>query len=389
MRVQDVAAKYSEEVIALRRKIHENPEVSGKEVETSKLVQEELTKAGIEWRHCGTEGYGILATIKGAKPGKTVMLRADMDALTVVEETGLPFASKNEGIMHACGHDCHTATLIVAAKILNEMKDELCGTVKLAFQSAEEIALGAKWMCADGVMDGVDGCFGIHVWGGVPVGTFNCQPGARMAAVRQFEVEVTGKGGHGAQPHNCIDAVVAGAAIVQNLQSIVSRTYDPMEPVVVTIGEFLAGTRWNVVAGSAKLTGTIRCYSKEINANIEEVFNRIAIGTGEAMGCEVSVKHWDLLPPTVNDAAMADLAKASAIKIMGEEAFLETKPTTGGEDFSIYTDYAPGAFMFMGISNPACNAVYANHHGKFDVDESALINSSMIYAQVALDHNAQ
>ena len=166
MRVQDVAAKYSEEVIALRRKIHENPEISGKEVETSKLVQDELTKVGIEWRHCGPEGYGVLGTIRGAKPGKTIMLRADMDALTVVEETGLPFASKNPGIMHACGHDCHTATLIVAAKILNEMKDELCGTVKLAFQSAEEIALGAKWMCAGGAMDGVDGCFGIHVWGG-------------------------------------------------------------------------------------------------------------------------------------------------------------------------------------------------------------------------------
>ena len=222
MNIKDVAATYADYQVEMRRWFHHNPEVSEKEYETAQKIREELDKMGIEWQHCGLE-TSTLATIKGTKPGKTILIRGDIDALTVTEETGLPFASKNDGIMHACGHDCHISMMLTAAHILNDMKEELSGTVKLVWQSSEEVATGAKAMIEDGALEGVDGCFAMHVWGGVDAGRVSCDAGPRMGAARMFEINVEGKSGHGAQPHGCIDAVVAGSAIVSNLQTIVSR----------------------------------------------------------------------------------------------------------------------------------------------------------------------
>ncbi|MBR0373993.1 MAG: amidohydrolase [Mogibacterium sp.] len=388
MDVKQVAAKYADYVIKIRRQIHENPEESGKEFETAKLVRDELTKAGIEWEQCGTVcETGTKAIIRGGKPGKTVLLRGDMDALTVVEDTGLPFASKKPGMMHACGHDCHTSTLLTAALILNEMKDELPGTVVLAFQPAEETAVGAKDMLGAGVMDGVDAAFGMHVWGGVPVGTFNCQAGPRMAAARWFEIKITGKSGHGALPHECKDAIVAGSAMVQGFQQLVSRYYSPSEPVVITVGEFKSGTRWNVVSGEALLTGTTRCYNNDIHQNIIGEMMRVANGIADAYGVKAElIKDVDCTQPTINDPYVTQIAFKAAEKILGEGSGIETPATTGGEDFSFFNNYAPCAFMFLGISDE--QKCYANHHPKFDVDESALIKGAEIYAQVAIDYNS-
>ena len=254
MGMKEVAEKYSDYQVEMRRWFHNNAEVSEKEYETAKKIREELDKMGVEWEHCGLE-TSTLATIKGAKPGKTVLLRGDIDALSVTEETGLPFASKTKGVMHACGHDCHISMLLTAARILNDMKDELCGTVKLAWQSSEEVATGAKAMVEDGALDGVDACFAMHVWGNVPAGHISCDAGPRMGAARMFEIDVQGNSGHGAQPDLAVDAIVAGSAIVGSLQTIVSRKLAPAEPAVVTVGTFNAGERWNVIAGSAKLTG--------------------------------------------------------------------------------------------------------------------------------------
>ena len=236
MNIKETAQKYSDYVVDIRRKIHRNPELSTQEFETSKLVQEELDKIGVPYEICGELGTGVLATVKGALPGKTILMRGDMDALPVVEEADVPFKSEHEGKMHACGHDCHTASLLTAAHILNDIKDELHGTVKLAFQPAEETAQGAKDMIAGGALEGVDGVYGMHVWSGVPVGTACAAAGGRMASAGMFEIWVQGKGGHGAEPANCIDAITCTTAIVNSLQTIVSREFRPVDAAVLTVG---------------------------------------------------------------------------------------------------------------------------------------------------------
>ncbi len=389
MKIQDVAAKYADYQVEMRRKFHMNPEVSGKEYETSKTVKEELDKIGVEWRDCGLE-TGVLATIKGGKPGKTILLRADMDALTVEEQTGLPYASKNKGVMHACGHDCHTSMLLTAAHILSDMKEELCGTVKLAFQPAEEIAQGAKSMIEQGAMDGVDACFGIHVWADVPAGKVSVEAGPKMGAAGQYRIDVTGKGGHGAAPHQCIDAAVVSAAIVNNLQTIVSREISPMEPAVVTVGVIDAGTRWNVVAEKGRIEGTTRCFSDEIYDAFPGLLDRVAKETAKAFRAEAGVTEYiELVPPTINNPEMSALAEAAARKVIGEDAPITSPATMGGEDFAYYMRKAPGAIALLGIGNEACGAVWPQHSGNFCVDESVLIKGAMLYCQVAMDFNAK
>lgn len=384
MTVKEVAKKYADYQVEMRRWFHENPELSEQEFESSAKIKEELDKMGVEWEACGLE-TGVLATIKGAKPGKTILLRGDMDALTVTEETGLPFASKNPGKMHACGHDCHMSMLLTAAQILKDMKDELAGTVKLAFQPAEEVAKGAKSMIEQGAMDGVDGCFAMHVWGGVDSGTYSCDPGPRMAAARQFGIDVQGKSGHGAQPHECVDAVVVGAAIVNNLQTIISRNIAPSDTAVVTVGTFNAGERWNVIAGAAHLEGTNRSFKREIHDSMPARIDKIAKDTAAAFGATATT--WDnlLVPPVINDEHMVSIVRNAADTAIGAGSLADVPPTTGGEDFAYFMEKAPGAVLLLGIGSEACNAIYGNHHNKFTVDESALIHGAEIYAQTALD----
>lgn len=387
MNITDLAAKYGEYQIQMRRAFHLKPEVSGKEYETSKLVKAELDKIGVEWRDCGLE-TGVLATIKGEKPGKTVLLRADMDALTVVEETGLPFASENPGVMHACGHDGHTSMLLTAAHILNDMRSDLCGTVKLAFQPAEEIGAGAKSMIEQGALDGVDGCFGMHVWPGVPTGTASCLAGPRMASADQFFIDVKGRGGHGSAPHQCVDAVTVSAAIVNNLQTIVSREIDPVDPGVITVGTMEVGSRWNVVAENGHMEGTTRCFSNEIWSIFPESIERIVEGTAQAMRAEAKLTYNRLVPPTINDPEVAALAIKTIEKILGEGKHIPTDRVTGGEDFAYFMQKVPGAIAFLGISAPD-EEVFPLHSGRMKLDESALIKGAMLYAQFALDFNAQ
>ena len=389
MNIEEVASKYAGYQVEMRRHFHRHPEVSGKEYETSKMVKAELVKIGVEWVPCGLE-TGVLATIKGEKPGKTILLRGDMDALTVDEQTGAPYASENPGVMHACGHDCHTSMLLTAAHILNDMKSELCGTVKLAFQPAEEIAAGAKSMIEQGAMDGVDGCFGIHVWADVPSGKVSVEAGPRMGAVGQFRIDVKGKGGHGAAPHQCVDAALVTASIVSNLQALVSREISPMEPAVVTAGVIEAGTRWNVVAESGRIEGTTRCFSNEVYDAFPEMLDRIAKETAKAYRAEAGLtEYMELVPPTVNDPDMSEIAQAAARKVVAEDAPVTSPATMGGEDFAFYMRKAPGAVALLGIGNEECGAVWPQHSGRFCVDESALIKGAMLYAQVAMDFNAK
>ncbi len=390
MNIKEAAQKYSDYVVDIRRKIHSNPELSTQEFETSKLVQEELDKIGVPYEICGALGTGVLATVKGALPGKTILIRGDMDALPVVEETDVPFKSKHEGKMHACGHDCHTSSLLTAAHILNDIKDELHGTVKLAFQPAEETAQGAKDMIAAGALEGVDGVYGMHVWSGVPVGTACAAAGGRMASAGMFEIWVQGKGGHGAEPANCIDAITCTTAIVNSLQTIVSREFRPIDAAVLTVGKIDAGFRWNVIADKAYIAGTTRCFSNEINKAFPEKIERIAKGVAEAYRCTVECKFTDLVPPTVNHPFMASICEGAIKTILGEDANYDFEPTTGGEDFAFFIDAAPeqmGAICLLGVRNEAEGCCFEHHSPKFKVDESALVNAAALYCQVADDFN--
>ena len=390
MNIKEASQKYSDYVVDIRRKLHSNPELSTQEFETSKLVQEELDKIGVPYEICGELGTGVLATVKGALPGKTILIRGDMDALPVVEEADVPFKSKNEGKMHACGHDCHTSSLLTAAHILNDIKDELHGTVKLAFQPAEETAQGAKDMIAGGAMEGVDGVYGMHVWSGVPVGTACAAAGGRMASAGQFEIWVQGKGGHGAEPANCIDAITCTTAIVNSLQTIVSREFRPMDAAVLTVGRIDAGFRWNVIADKAYIAGTTRCFDNDIAKEFPEKIERIAKGVAAAYRCTVEFKYTDLVPPTVNHPEMSAIVEQSIRTIMGEDANFDFGPTTGGEDFAFFINAAPnqlGAICLMGGRNEAEGCCYEHHSPKFKVDESALVNAAALYCQVADDFN--
>lgn len=387
MTIQEAAERYKNYLIEMRRYFHMHPEVSGKEYNTSKTVQKELDKIGVPWRHCGLE-TGVLATIQGSRPGRTILLRADMDALTVTETTGAPYASRNEGVMHACGHDCHTAMLLTAAHILSDLKEDLCGTVKLAFQPAEEIAKGAQAMIEQGALDGADGCFGVHVWTDVPAGFISLEAGPRMASCDQFRIQIVGKGCHGAQPEAGIDTVVATAAMINNLQSVVSREISPADPAVLTIGTVQAGSRWNVVAEESQLEGTTRCFSKDVWEKFPERIERVVKNTAETFRAQGFLHYERLIPPTINEPVFTAAAQQSAKKILGEDCLTAFAATTAGEDFSVYLQKVPGAFALLGTGNKACGAVWPNHSGNFCVDESQLIRGAMLYTQVAMDFNA-
>lgn len=384
MDIQALGAKYHDYLIEMRRWFHANPEVSCEEFNTSARIKEELDKMGIAWRPCGLK-TGVMVTIEGGKPGKRIMLREDIDALTVNEETGLEYASKNPGVMHACGHDCHIAILLAVAGMLNEIKDELCGTVVLAFQPAEENAKGALGMMQEGLLDGVDVCFGMHVWSDIPSGKISVRDGAAMASADQFIIDIEGVSGHGATPHLCADVVPMTSAIIQSLQTVVSREIDPTETAVLTVGTIQAGTRWNVIAGKAQITGTTRCFSNAVRDQFPEAIERIASQTAAAYRGSVKCQYNGMVPPTINDAKFAALVRSSAKKVLGEDALYDYPLTMGGEDFGYYQQKIPGVMVLFGVGNPACDAVHPQHSCYYKVDEDALIKGAMTHVQIACD----
>ena len=384
MNYEAMKSRYNDYLIEQRRWFHAHPEVSEQEFNTSAHIKAELDRMGIEWVPCGLK-TGIKATIRGAKPGKCIMLRADMDALSVPEETGYEFASENEGVSHACGHDCHMSCLLTAAAILNDIKDELCGTVVLAFQPSEEMGTGAPAMIAEGILDGVDACYGTHVWADVPAGQISVRSGPTMASADMFEVNIKGQDGHGSQPHLTKDAVVIASAIVQNLQSIVAREIDPTQTAVISVGTINAGTRWNVIAGKAKLTGTTRCFSNEVRAQIPAAMTRVCEETAKAYRGEAEVITTQMVAPTINDPKLAEIVRGAAKKVMGENCLYDYPVTMGGEDFGNYQLTVPGVITMFGIRNPECDAVHPQHSTCFKVDESVLMNAALTHVQVAVD----
>ena len=356
-------------ITRIRRQLHRHPELSEREERTAGLICSFLEDLGIGYRS-GVGGHGVVAQIAGRANGPVMALRADIDALPIREETGLPFASAVEGVMHACGHDGHTAILLGAAVLLRAEPPPY--PVRLLFQPAEERGSGARMMIADGAIEGVSAVFGGHLDVNHPVGALVVTDGAVNAASDYFTIHVKGKMGHGARPHEAVDAVVIGASLVSALQTVVSREVNPADPAVLTVGSFNAGTAENVIAGSARLAGTIRTLDSEVRRHLCESVVRMADATGQLHGCRVDTEVREGNPPVVNAPAMTELARRAAADIVGEPNVLEMHtPNMGSEDFGRYLERVPGCYIRYGGLGPGGNPSPA-HSSRFDFDERAL-----------------
>ena len=383
--IRELAEQYNDYIIERRRYYHSCPELSGQEIHTTEALKADLEAMGVEVELCKT-CHGLVGTIKGGKPGKAVVaLRSDTDALPVEEKTGLPFASENPGVMHACGHDNHMAMLLGAAKILCEVKDELEGNVKLLFQAAEETCFGAEYYVQQGVLDGVDAIYGQHIWAGLEAPYLNVQPGVRMASCDNFTITVEGSSTHGSTPHLGTDAIVAAASIIMNIQTIVSRNNDPLNALVVSIGEIHGGQRFNILANKVVMEGTCRTHSREMRGKIEPLLRRICEDTAAAFGAKAELKYDAFPSPVINDHDdLNQIAHDAAVKLYGEEGIKEMPRVMGSEDFAYFMDVVPGIFGFLGSRDAEHQA--SNHNDCYDVPEDVLKRGAAMHAQFAADY---
>lgn len=384
MNIKDLAEKYNDYIIEKRRYYHSVPELSFEEVNTTKQLAEDLEEMGIEVETFD-DYNGLVGIIAGGKPGKTVMLRADIDALPVEEHTGLSYASSNEN-MHACGHDAHISMLLGAAKILVDMKESLEGTVKLLFQAAEESCYGAKYYVDNGVLDGVDAIFGMHIWGTLDAPYFNLESGVRMASVDNFKITVEGVSSHGSAPQYGKDAIIAAASMIMNIQTLVSRVNDPLNPLVVSIGTINGGQRFNIIANHVEMEGTVRTHSREARASVEGNLRSIVDNTAKLLGCKASLEYSYYAAPIINEhEAINKIARDAAIKLYGKENLIGMPKLMGSEDFAYLMEKVPGFYGFIGTRNKEKGLIYSNHNDKFTVDEEVLHRGSALYAQFAHD----
>jgi len=379
------AVAIQEWIVQLRRQLHRFPEVMYEEVRTSELVRRTLDELGIAYQYPLAE-TGVVATL-GNGDGPCVALRADMDALPIHEEADVTFRSEVDGKMHACGHDCHTAMLLGAARLLKEREADIQGTVKLLFQPAEEGGAGGERMRREGALDAprVERILGLHVWPKLPVGSFGSRDGVFLAAAGCVEMTIHGQGGHAAMPHMTIDPVVVAAKIVTELQTIVSRELDPLNPGVISITTIHGGEAYNVIPESVSLRGTIRATSMETLGQMQQRAREISEGVAQANRCTAEVAFPGIdYPPTVNDPACWSVARQLARELVGPEQVQELPITMGGEDFSFYTEQVPGCFVAMGVRNEALGAIYGVHHPKFKIDENALPMGTALHVAFAL-----
>ena len=373
--LKTAAEQLKPRLVAIRRELHMHPELSMEEFETTRRIRGWLEEAGLSVQTFGLE-TGLAADIEGGAPGPTVALRADIDALPIAEETGLPFASRVPGKMHACGHDFHTAAMIGAALLLHRNRDRLKGRVRMIFQPGEEIAAGARAMIRAGVLEGVDAILGMHNKPDLPVGTVGIRAGALMASVDRFLIRVTGKGGHGAIPDAAVDPIVAASSIVGALQTVVSRNVSPLDSAVVSVCRFHAGTTWNVIPDRAELEGTVRAFDAEVRRRLPEQIGRVAESVAAGYGASAELIWMEGQTFVNNDPEMAALM-ARAAEELGLTV-VEARPTTAGEDFSMYQEHVPGCFIWMGTSGTE-----EWHHPRFTLNEDALPLSAALFAHAA------
>ena len=379
------AKKISDWIIDIRRELHKHPELMYEEIKTSALVRRELDKLGISYQSPIAK-TGVLASI-GNGNGPCVALRADMDALPIHEETDVPFRSEVDGKMHACGHDCHTAMLLGAAKILKSKENEFNGTIKFLFQPAEEGGAGGKLMREEGVLENpaVERIFGLHVWPQMPTRQIGSREGTFLAATTFLDLTIKGVGGHAAVPHLTKDPVLTSAQIITNLQSIISRELDPLDSGVVSISAIQGGQAANVIPSEVKILGTLRSLTMDGLKKLQKRVKEIAENIAEAHGCEAIVEYpGNDYPPTVNDGEMWQFAKKIGSKMLGEENVSELDAVMGGEDFAYYTEKVKGCFVVLGMQNKEIDAIYSVHHPMFKADEDALHIGTALHTMFAL-----
>ena len=362
-------------LVADRRYLHQNPELGFQEFKTAEFVRQRLESLGVTDIRTGIAVTGVTGVIEGTAPGAggNVLLRADMDALPILEDSAADYASDVDGVMHACGHDAHTAILLGAARILMARRDQFSGKVTLCFQPAEEMPPGGGIrMIAEGALAGVDAAFALHVAASLPTGEVAIAPGGVMAGGDLFRIIIQGKGGHAAEPHASADPVVAAAAVVTALQSIVSRNIDPMDRAVVSVCKFAAGEAFNVIPDSAEIGGTFRYFKHETGQYTEQRIGEIARDVASGLGCEAHVEIMRGYPPTINDDAMAALCRDALVAAFGENRVQVAEPVMGGEDFSHMLRQVPGAYFHVGCFIERDGVNYSHHHPRFDIDEDAL-----------------
>ena len=360
-------------MIAWRRHLHRHPELSYQEKNTAEFVATTLRKLGIEVKTNFGGGYGVVASLKGELPGRKIALRADMDALPIHDEKQCEYTSEVKGVMHACGHDGHTAILLGVATYFSDHRSELRGELIFIFQPAEEVCPGgAQGMIKGGVLQGVDVIYGLHLWTPLPVGTIGSAAGPFMAAADEFFIDIIGKGGHGGIPHVTIDSIVAGSALVMQLQSIVSRSVDPLLPAVVTVGTIKGGTAQNVIAEKCQISGTVRTFDEDTRGHIRQRIESMATLTAQAYGAEATIDYVMGYPPLVNDANEVQRFFDEALKMYATEHVQILPKLMPAEDFAYYVQQVPGCFMFIGAGNKERGMDYPHHHALFDFDEAAM-----------------
>lgn len=379
------AQQILDELTEFRRHIHQFPEVSFDEVETSRYIARKLRDMGVEIIDLELK-TGVIGLIRGSKPGSTIALRADIDALPLQEEVDVEYKSVHSGIMHACGHDMHAACLLGAAKLIISRRNDLSGNVKLLFQPAEESDEGAKYFIDKGVLDGVQAIFGLHNAPEIPVGHVGIKSGPLMAATDRIVIKIKGVGGHGAQPQNTKDPVVATAAIIQALQTIVSRNVSPMDAAVVSCCSIHGGNAYNVIPEQVEVLGTVRTFAPELRAALPEKMQSLVSQISAGFDTTAVLEYYKDLPALINPEELTLFCKKSAIKIFGEEKIVTPMPSMGGEDFAIYQQQVPGVFLFVGVGNKAKGADKPWHSPYFMIDEQGIAYGAAILAQLAQDY---
>lgn len=381
-----IVKKYASTIFDYRHALHRIPEAGFKEQKTSAFVESRLRELGLDIK-TNIAQYGITGLMTGTGPesgtGKTLMIRADMDGLPIQEETGLPFASTHDGVMHACGHDGHMAMVLGAALVLDSMRDKLNGRIKFLFQPAEEGPGGAKPMVEAGVMEDphVDYALGAHLWPALDQGKVGVKQGPLMAAMDFFDLTITGKGGHGAMPHLCIDPVDTAAQVINALQRIVSRQMTPTSPAVVTVGSIQGGASHNIIPDCVTLKGTTRTFDRDVWVSFQDRMDKIISGICKAMGAEYTLDYKPGYPPMINDKDMADLVERCAVRAVGRDNVVAPESTMGGEDMAFFLEKAKGCYIFLGTGRPGCRPL---HNAGFDFDEQVLLTGVEVFCETAL-----
>jgi amidohydrolase len=384
MATDDLLNDVRSDVVRWRRHLHRNPEPSFQEEQTSRFVHETLESFPALQVSRPTR-TSVMGHLRGGRPGPVLAIRADMDALPIQEENDFEFASRRAGVMHACGHDAHTAMLLGTAKVLSALREQLPGEVRFLFQHAEELFPGgADEMIEAGVMDGVDVVIGAHVWSPLEAGRIGIVYGPAMAAPDTFWITVHGRGGHAALPHQTVDPIVAGAQVVSGLQHIVSRGIDPLSTVVVSVTQFVAGTTHNVIPGTVEMQGTVRSFEPALRARLPELMERYVKGITEAHGATYDFKYQHGYRVVVNEPRITGVIESVVREVLGESAVDRMKPNMGGEDFSAFQEKAPGCFFFIGAGNAGKGIVHPHHHPRFTVDEDALHLGVTVFVNAAL-----